>query len=298
MKSRAAAFELDALCHELDFFSIGSNDLLHYFTATDRGVSSALDDPLAPAFLRLLKKIVDDTHAASRWIGLCGEMGGNLQYLPLLVGLGLDEISVPIASVAAVKDRLAPLVAADCHRLLTEALECTTGDEIRCLMQQRQLSRPVPLFTEEAVVFDSPAATKSEAIKALCDILYVTGRTDSPRQVEDAIWQREAAYTTGIGHGFAIPHCKTGAVTANSLCILRSRQAIPWAESGADVNVVILLAIRDDEQAVEHLKIISRLARLLMHETFREKLVSTESAAAMAEFLTAQLELSGVIKSG
>lgn len=285
----AVAFELNALCHELDFFSIGSNDLLHYFTATDRGTSTALDDPLAPAFLRLLKKIVDDTHAASRWVGLCGEMGGDLQCLPLFVGIGLDEISVPIASVAIIKDRLAPLVAAECRRLLTEALECVTADEVRSLMQHREPSRPLPLFSEEFVVLDSPAATKAEAIKTLCDILYVTGRTDSPRQVEDAIWQREAVYSTGVGHQFAIPHCKTGAVAANSLCILRSQLPIPWGDDGAAVSVIILLAIRDNDQATEHLKIFSRLARLLMHETFRENLASAKSPAAITEFLAAQI---------
>jgi fructose-specific PTS system IIA-like component len=291
----SAAFELTALCRDLAFFSIGSNDLLHFFTATDRGTSTALDDPLAPAFLRLLKKIVDDTHAASRWIGLCGEMGGDLQCLPLLVGLGLDEISVPIASVATIKDRLAPLVAAECRRLLTESLECMTADDVRSLMQQRQPGRAIPLFAEEFVVLDSPAATKAEAIKTLCDILYVTGRTDSPRQVEEIIWQREAVYSTGFGHGFAFPHCKTDAVAANSLCILRSRQPIPWADDGAAVNVVILLAIRDNDQAAEHLKIISRLARLLMHETFRENLASAKSPAAMTEVLAAQIGLSAPI---
>jgi fructose-specific PTS system IIA-like component len=288
----SAAFELNALCHELDFFSIGSNDLIHYFTATDRGTSTALDDPLAPAFLRLLKKIVDDSHAASRWIGLCGEMGGNVQCLPLLVGLGLDEISVPIASVAAIKDRLAPLMAAECRRLLTDALDCTTADEVRTLMQQREPRRPIPLFAEEFVVLDSRAATKAEAIKTLCDTLYVTGRTDSPRQIEDAIWKREAVYSTGFGYGCAIPHCKTGAVAANSLCILRSQEPIPWGDDGASASVIILLALRDNDEAAEHLKIISRLARLLMHETFRENLISVKTPAAMTAFLAEQIGLS------
>jgi fructose-specific PTS system IIA-like component len=291
----AAAFELNALCHELDFFSIGSNDLLHFFTATDRGTPTALDDPLAPSFLRLLKKIVDDTHAGSRWIGLCGEMGGNLECLPLLEGLGLDEISVPIASVAAIKDRLAPMVAVECQRLLTDSLECTTADEVRSLMQQREPRRPIPLFAEEFVVLDSPAATQAEAIKTLCDILYVAGRTDSPRQVEDAIWQREAVYSTDACLGFDIPHCKTGAITANSLCVLRSQRPIPWGDDGATVSIVILLAIRDNDQATDHLKIISRLARLLMDESFRENLVSAKSPAAMTEFLAKQIGLSAPI---
>jgi fructose-specific PTS system IIA-like component len=289
----AAAFELTALCHELDFFSIGSNDLLHYFTATDRGAPTALDDPLAPAFLRLLKKIVDETHAASRWIGLCGEMGANAQSLPLFVGLGLDEISVPAESIALIKDRLAPLLAAECRRLLTEALDCMSADEVRALLQQREPRRPLPLLAEEFVFLDSLAATRAEAIKTLCDILYVTGRADSPRQIEDAIWRREAVYSTGFGHGFAIPHCKSGAVAANSLCILRLRHPIPWGDGDAGVNVVVLLVIRENDQAAESLKIISRLARLLMDETFRKDLASAKSPAAMTEFLAAQINVSG-----
>ncbi len=245
----AAAFELEALCRELDFFSIGSNDLIHYFTASDRGTATGLDEPLAPAFLRLLKKIVDDTRAAGRWIGLCGEMGGNLESLPLLVGLGLDEVSVPISSVAAVKDRLAPLLASECKKLLTETLECATSDDVRGLLQQREVRRPIPLLAEELVVTECPASTKQEAIKTLCDTLYVTGRTDSPGQIENAIWQRETVYSTGIGHGFAIPHCKTCAVAANSLCVLRPKQPISWARRRRYVEFVIMLAIRDNDQA-------------------------------------------------
>ncbi len=285
----AAAFELGALCHEMDFFSIGSNDLLHYFTATDRAISTALEDPLAPAFLRLLKKIIDEAHAANRWIGLCGDMGGDLRFLPLFVGLGLDEISAPIPKVGAIKDRLTPLLAGECRRLVTDALECLTADEVRDLIEKRDLRRPLPLVAEDLVFFDSPAVTKAEAIKTLCDALYVTGRTDSPSQIENAVWLREEGYSTEVEHGFAIPHCKVGNIAANSLCVLKSRQPIAWGNEGTAVSFVVLLAIRDNVEASEHLRIISRLARLMMDDTFRENLTSVASPAALSEFLMAQI---------
>jgi multiphosphoryl transfer protein len=292
----SAAFELEALCHELDFFSIGSNDLIHYFTATQRGASTTLDDPLAPAFLRLLKKIVDDVHGASRWIGLCGEIGANLECLPFFVGLGLDEISVPISTVGVIKDRLAPLLASKCRHLVAEAIECLTAAEVRGVMEQYELRRPLSLFAEELVFLDSTVTTSAEAIKTLCDAIYVTGRSDNPSQIENAIWLRENAYSTGLGCGFAFPHCKTGAISANSVCVLRARQPIPWGNDGVAVNAVILLAIRDNEQAGEDLKIISNLARLLMDDSFHDAFASINSPAAMIEFLAAQLGLSSATR--
>jgi fructose-specific PTS system IIA-like component len=158
-------------------------------------------------------------------------------------------------------------------------------------MQQREVRRPIPLLAEDLVIHNSPAATQAEAIKTLCDTLYVAGRTDQPIQIENAVWQRETAYSTGIGHGFAIPHCKTRAIAANSLCVLQSKQPIPWGDGGVAVNVVILLAIRENDQAAEQVKLISRLAQLLMDETFREVLASPKSPAALTEFLSAQIGL-------
>ena len=87
---------------EADFFSIGSNDLLQYFMAADRGnpAVAALYNPLHPPFLRFLKSIIDAARANGKWIGLCGEMGGDLRCLPLLAGLGLDEISGAAPAIA------------------------------------------------------------------------------------------------------------------------------------------------------------------------------------------------------
>jgi fructose-specific phosphotransferase system IIA component len=290
----AAVLALPGLCRELDFFSIGSNDLLHYFTATDRmqRLPTALCQPTAPAFLRLLKKIVDETRARGKWVGLCGEMGGQPHYLPLLVGLGLDEISMAASSILPVKEQLPQVSAVDCRQLLSQALTCATADEVETLLTQSSARESVPLVEAELLLMDSDAATKAEAIKELCDALYVTGRTDTPRKIEEAVWQREAAYSTGFGHGFAIPHCKTNAVRANSLGVLKSRCPLPWAAADDQpVQTVFLLAIREADQATEHMKILAHLARRLMHDDFRDRVEREQDAAALLVFLAAQLEI-------
>ncbi|HEY3853512.1 MAG TPA: phosphoenolpyruvate--protein phosphotransferase [Verrucomicrobiae bacterium] len=288
----SAAFEIGALCREMDFFSIGSNDLIHYFTATDRGAYTSLDNPLAPGFLQLLTKIVDQAHAAKRWVGLCGDIGGDPQCLPFFVGLGLDEISVAIPKIGTIKNRLAPLVKSRCAQLLKESVDCLDAEEVRALVSQRGVDQPSPLLVEELVVFDSPASTKAEAIKALCDRIFVIGRTERPGQIENDTWLREANYTPEAAHGVAIPHCKTRDVAANSLCVLKAQQPIPWGKEGAMANFVFLLVIRECVEAEEHLRIISHLARLVLNKSFREKLAAVPTPAALTEFLNEKIKSS------
>src|SRR5690606_37647559 len=113
------------------------------------------------------------------------------------------------------------------------------------------------------------------------DLLYVHGRTEQPRILEEAIWEREANYSTGFGHGFAIPHCKNAAIQANSLVLLKLRQPVAWNSSDdKPVSVVILLVIRDFDGATEHMKIISTLARQIMHEDFLASIEQANNAAA------------------
>jgi len=92
----AAAFAMDALCNEVDFFSVGSNDLAQYFFAADRGNAQVADlyTWAQPPFLRLLCQIVEQAHAHGKWVGLCGELGDEPLALPLLLAMGFDEISV------------------------------------------------------------------------------------------------------------------------------------------------------------------------------------------------------------
>ena len=284
----AAAFAIEALCHQFDFFSIGTNDLLQYFMAADRGNAAVagLLDPLAPAFLRLLRKIVDEVHAGGRWIGLCGEMGGDLRALPLLVGLGLDEISMATPTVPAARAELAGLSAADCATLLERAAGCATSADVANLLVEAECARAAPLIDPELVI-SAASADKAEAIKLLVDQLYVTGRTDRPRDVEEAVHARETVYSTGFGFGFAIPHCKTAALRTSSLALLRTTSPVEWnALDGEGVRFIILLAIREsDGAAADHMKTIAALARRLMHEDFRDSLMRETDPVRLCRLL-------------
>lgn len=272
----AAAFVLDQLCTEVDFFSIGSNDLLQYFAGADRANPrvAKLYDPIQPAFLRFLHKAVTDVHAGGRKISICGEMAGQVRYLALLVGLGLDAISVTSATIATLKAELSRWTVATCRELFHRAAACATADEVRLLLDEYVAQLPAPLVTEEMVIIESSSQTKEEVIKEIADRLYVLGRTEQPHAVEAAIWERESIYSTGFGHGFAVPHCKTNAVSANSLVLLKLRQPVAWNSlDGQPVNVVMMLVMREADKANGHMRIFSELARRVMHDDFRDNLI-------------------------
>jgi multiphosphoryl transfer protein len=288
----SAAFALNDFCREVDFFSIGSNDLLQYFMAVDRTDSriASLYNPLQPGFLRLLKQIVDTARANKKWIGLCGEMGGQKGYLPLLAGLGLDEISVSAPAIGGLKAELSRLDLADCQQLFASALGCATADEVGALLDKFSAQHSLPLLAPEMIVINADAATKEEAIKRGVDLLYIHGRTEQPRAIEEAIWQREATYSTGFGHGFAIPHCKSGAINANSLVVLKFSQPVPWNSlDEKPVRVVILMAIRESDGASEHMKIISALARQVTHESFRDSIEQEQDPARLCALIKSKI---------
>lgn len=113
----AAALCADKLAAEADFFSIGTNDLTQYTLAVDRGnrTVSALYDPMHPAVLRLIERTVVEAHRLGRWVGLCGEIGANVDALAVLVGLGLDEISVSAPALPQLKARLRVLTLEACQ---------------------------------------------------------------------------------------------------------------------------------------------------------------------------------------
>jgi fructose-specific PTS system IIA-like component len=288
----SAAFALNEFCQELDFFSIGSNDLLQYFMATDRADSrlASLYNPLQPAFLRLLKQIVDTVRAKKKWIGLCGEMGGQKRYLPLLAGLGLDEISVSTPAIGGLKAELSRLDLTDCQQCLASAQACATAEEAGELLDKFFAQHSLPLVAPEMISVNCDALTKEEAIKRGADVLYIHGRTEQPRLLEDAIWQRESNYSTGFGHGFAIPHCKSNLVNANSLAVLKFARPIPWNSLDEEpVNVAIFMVIRDGDGATEHMKIMSTLARRVMSEDFRAAIEQENDPAKLCEFLRSHL---------
>jgi phosphotransferase system enzyme I (PtsI) len=133
----SAAISADMLAREVDFFSIGTNDLIQYAIAVDRMNEkiSHLYQPTHPAVLRLLKMIADAAHANQIWVGVCGEMAGDVALIPLLLGLGMDELSVGATLVPRVKRAVQTLEIAECEDLVTESLKLETPSEIlnRCL---------------------------------------------------------------------------------------------------------------------------------------------------------------------
>ncbi len=133
----SAAISADVLAREADFFSIGTNDLIQYALAVDRVNEKIahLYEPTHPAVLRLLKMIADAAHANNIWVGVCGEMAGDVALIPLLLGLGMDELSAGPSLVPRVKRAVQSLAIPECRELVEVALTLDTGSEIlaRCL---------------------------------------------------------------------------------------------------------------------------------------------------------------------
>ncbi len=133
----SAAISADVLAREVDFFSIGTNDLIQYALAVDRVNEriAHLYEPTHPAVLRLLKMIADAAHANEIWVGVCGEMAGDVALIPLLLGLGMDELSAGATLVPRVKRAVQSLAISECRELVEETLKLQTPSEIlaRCL---------------------------------------------------------------------------------------------------------------------------------------------------------------------
>jgi len=287
------AFAIDQLAREVDFFSIGTNDLLQYFFAADRGNRElgVISDPLSPSFLRLLKKVIDDVHASGKRVGLCGEMAGNSLYLPLLVGLGPDEISMSTPAVAGIKAEMAGLSRAACRALLESVLGCPSVQAVRDQIDCFGGARTLPVVDEELMLLASGSRTKAEAIKEMVDTIYVLGRTDRPRDLESAVWSRESVYPTGMGGGVAVPHCASDLLRATTMGMLMVESPIEWGSiDGQPVRLVIFLGLRESDKAT-HMRIFSRLARKLVHDEFRTRLLELSDPSAALTLLREELEL-------
>jgi phosphoenolpyruvate-protein phosphotransferase (PTS system enzyme I) len=131
----SAAICSEVLAREVDFFSIGTNDLIQYAMAVDRVNEriAHLYEPTHPAVLRLLKMVADAAHKHHIWAGVCGEMAGDLVMVPLLLGLGMDELSVSASLVPRVKRAVQTLSYEECQQLVEEALQLETPGEILAL---------------------------------------------------------------------------------------------------------------------------------------------------------------------
>ena len=129
----AAAVLADKFAKEVDFFSVGTNDLIQYTMAADRMNErvSYLYQPYNPSILRLIKNVIDAAHAEGKWAGMCGEMAGDQTAVPLLVGMGLDEFSMSATSILKTRSLVKRLDTAKMAELADRALkECDTMEEV------------------------------------------------------------------------------------------------------------------------------------------------------------------------
>jgi len=128
----SAAIMAGMLAREVKFFSIGTNDLLQYLMAVDRGNDriAHLHDPANPAVVRILKTVVDAAHDAGIWVGVCGELAGDIEFTPILVGLGIDELSTGTAMVPRIKKAIRSLDMEACRQVVDHALSGERAAEI------------------------------------------------------------------------------------------------------------------------------------------------------------------------
>ena len=194
----SAVLSVREIAREVDFFSVGSNDLAQYLFAVDREDTrlAHLGNPFHPAFLRLLEIAVEGAHEAGRWIGLCGELGGRPLAAPLLLGLGFDEVSVSPPRVLAAKAAFRRTRSDGARTLLTEALSKATAGEVESLLIERVPSTRA-LVDAGTVRSESGSRSREEAIRELADLLQLTLRVDDADRVEDAIWAYEETAPRG-----------------------------------------------------------------------------------------------------
>jgi len=134
----ATALLANQFAKEVDFFSIGTNDLIQYMFAADRLNEhvSYLYQPYHPAILRLIKLIIDAAHDEGKWVGMCGEMAGDPNAIPLLLGLGLDEFSMGASSILPARNHLKKLSKQDMEKLAQKALSLRTANDVLKLVHE------------------------------------------------------------------------------------------------------------------------------------------------------------------
>jgi phosphocarrier protein FPr len=135
----SAALMADVFAPEIDFFSIGTNDLTQYTLAMDRGNSALASkhDGLHPAVLRLIAHTIESAHKHGKRADICGELGSDAAAIPILLGLGMDELSVSIPSVPTVKAQVRALKISELQSLARDALNCSTAQEVRDLVKKQ-----------------------------------------------------------------------------------------------------------------------------------------------------------------
>jgi len=260
----------------------------------------------------VLKSIVDAAKRNKKWIGICGEMAGEVLHLPIMVGLGVDEISVSTggdggsgnSGVLELKAALAGLDCRTCGSLVDRIIASSDPAEVRGILAECSATLGnAPIIDADLVMINADARTKIEAIHELVCLIGAAGRTGDVHAVENTVWAREDTYSTGLGFGFAIPHCKSNAVRMPTIAVLKPADPIDWGSTDGElVRVVLLLAIpaggscgaaEEDvskQAAKMHMQVLAKLSRKLMHEEFRDRMMQAADPGAVVAAVQSSLD--------
>ncbi|HHQ5518452.1 TPA: putative PEP-binding protein, partial [Clostridioides difficile] len=134
----SAAVISDVLAKHVDFFSIGTNDLIQYTCAVDRMNQkiSYLYNQFNPAVLRLIKTVIDNAHKEGKWAGMCGESAGDQKMIPILLGMGLDEFSMSPISILPARKLITSVKESDMKKLADDVLNMGTAEEIKSYIEK------------------------------------------------------------------------------------------------------------------------------------------------------------------
>ena len=138
IETPVAAIMAQKFAQEVDFFSIGTNDLIQYTMAVDRSNERVayLYRPSHPAILHLIRNTVEAAKEHNLYVSVCGQMAESVMLTPLLLGLGVNELSMPVASVPVQRRMVRSLELADCEILVTKALQCSNANEVMDLTRE------------------------------------------------------------------------------------------------------------------------------------------------------------------
>lgn len=286
-------FAIPEIAEFADFFSVGSNDLTQYFFAADRGntrVESVYDN-YSPSFLRAMQFAVTEVHRAGKWIGICGELGANKDFLPILTGMGFDELSMSNASIPTVKHALKEFNYSKCQKLALDIVEVKTSAQVKEIIRLPDIKEITkkPILSPEFVLFDLDACDRNEVIKKMTDNLWLHHRSDNRHKLCDDIWSREDSYPTAVGYGFAIPHTKSEYINHSTISVARLKKPVLWGDQ--KVETVFMLTINKSAGDNEHMKYFSTLARKLMNEEFRNEIEGSVTSQVLYKLILRTLEV-------
>lgn len=286
-------FAIPEIADYADFFSVGSNDLTQYFFAADRGNRQVAEvyDNYAPSFLRAMQFAAQEVHRAGKWIGICGELGANQDFLPLFTGMGFDELSMSSTAIPGVKHALRELNFAKCQQLAQQAVQLKRSAEVKAALQTPDVKEVStrPLLAPEFILCGLEASDKNEVIKMMTDNLWLHHRTDSREQLCDDIWTREDSFSTAVGYGFAIPHTKSDHIGYSTISMATLAKPILWGDQ--EVTTVFMLTVNKSADPNQHMKYFSILARTLMKEEFRNAIKNADNVTLLYNLMTRTLDV-------